>query len=67
MVWLSCILTFFLMNKMFEITREKLTEYIGGNSTDLYNKVKTEAKTGWNIMTGFSGNIKNIGKYVKGK
>ena len=67
MVWLSCILTFFLMNKMFEITREKLTEYIGGNSTDLYNKVKKDAKTGWNIMTGVSGNIKNIGKYVKGK
>lgn len=67
MVWLSCILTFFLMNKMFEITREKLTEYIGGNSTDLYKKVKSDAKTGWDIATGVSGKIKNIGKYVKGK
>ena len=67
MLWLSCILTFFLMNKMFAITREKLTEYIGGNSTELYNKVKADAKTGLGIAKEIPGKIKNIAKYVKNK
>ena len=45
MIWLSCILTFFLMYKMFEITRNKLIEYVGKDSTALYESVKGDAKS----------------------
>lgn len=66
-LWLSCILTFFLMNKLFEITREKLTEYVGNNGTELYNKVKKDAKTGFGIAKAIPGKVKDIKQYVKGK
>ncbi len=67
MLWLSCLLTFFLMNKMFEITREKLTGYVGKDATQLYNQVKGDAKTTWDMAKAVPGTAKNIWGVFKGK
>lgn len=67
MLWLSCLLTFFLMNKMFEITREKLTGYVGKDATQLYNQVKGDAKTTWDMAKAVPGKAKNILGVFKGK
>ena len=67
MLWLSCILTFFLFNKIFEITKEKLTGYVGKDATNLYEQVKGEAKTGWGIAKSAPGKIKDLWKVIKGK
>lgn len=67
MLWLSCLLTFFLMNKIFEVTREKLTGYVGKGATDLYEQVKGDAKATWNIAKAVPGKAKNIWGFVKGK
>ena len=66
-LWLSCILTFFLMRKMFEVTREKLVGYVGKDATNLFEQVKGEAKTGWGIAKAMPGKAKNIWNVFKGK
>ncbi len=55
--WLSAILTFYLMMRIFEETQKKLKTYIGSGMDDLYNKVKGDTKT-------FVGGIKSIGKGI---
>ncbi len=60
MVWLSCILTFFLMNRMFEITRDKLKEYVGKDATKLYDKVKTDATNRWESVKKVPGMVKKV-------
>jgi len=64
MVWLSCILTFFLMNRIFEITREKLISYVGKDADNLYKSVKTDAKTVWGEIKSGYKTIKNVRKAV---
>ena len=55
MMWLASILTFYLMFKLFDITRQQLNSYVGSGSDDLYNKVVGDTKTLW-------GDIKSTGK-----
>ncbi len=64
MVWLSCILTFFLMNKMFAITREKLVGYVGKDATALFESTKTNAKDLWG---GAKSTFSGVKKIFKGK
>ncbi len=45
--WLSAILTFFLMFKIFDMTRKQLDMYVGSGMTGLYDKVKSDAGTLW--------------------
>ncbi len=66
MLWLSCLLTFFLMNKLFQVTREKLTGYVGKDATALYNQVKGDAKTTWGMAKAVPGKAKNIWGYIRG-
>ena len=66
-LWLSCLLTFFLMNRIFEITREKLQSYVGKGATDLYDTVKKDVKTGWNITKSNAKTAKNLWKVFRGK
>lgn len=47
-LWLSTILTFYLMLRIFELTREQLRSYTKGVSDDLYKKVMSDSKTTWN-------------------
>ena len=67
MLWLSCLLTFFLMLKIFEITREKLTSYLGKDSTWLYETVKKDTKNIWDKAKTFSGTGKKIWGVFRGR
>ncbi len=66
-LWLSCLLTFFLMNKVFEITRDKLKSYVGKGGTDLYDSVKKDVKTGWDITKSNAKTAQNLWKVFRGK
>lgn len=66
-LWLSCLLTFMLMQKMFEITKDKLTGYAGKDSTALYEQVKSDAKTTWGIVKNIPGKTKSAWKFIKGE
>lgn len=56
-LWLSAILTFYLMFRIFDLTREQLDSYVGKGMDDMYNKVKGDSKT---ITT----RIKNVGSSI---
>ena len=66
MVWLSCILTFFLMHRIFEITKEKLMQYVGKDATGLYDQTKNDVKTGWGELKSASKKLKKL-KGIIGK
>jgi hypothetical protein len=63
-LWLSSILTFYLMVRIFELTREQLNKYVGGNMDGLYKKVTGDTKTLWSITQNFG---KTVGKIIRGK
>lgn len=63
-LWISALLTFFLMHNIFEMTRKKIDEYTG-TSHNLYNQVTGDAKTMWGKVTSAPGTIKNIWAGVK--
>ncbi|MCL2538370.1 MAG: hypothetical protein FWE52_02760 [Alphaproteobacteria bacterium] len=79
--WLSAILTFYLMFRIFELTREKLNQYTAENKTtiggqSLYKAVTGDAKTTLKNTKKWGGNVvkatnwgKNtkLGKWVGGK
>ena len=54
--WLSAILTFYVMQRMFDVTREQLNSYTKGMD-GLYKQVKDDAKT-------TVGNVKKTGKAI---
>ena len=56
-LWLSSILTFYLMFSIFNLTREKLDSYVGKGMDGLYNQVKKDTNTVWK-------NTKDWGKKV---
>ena len=58
MLWLSSILTFFLMQSIFNMTRERLEMYT--KKPDLYNKVTKDAGILWNKVKATPETIKNI-------
>ena len=43
-LWLSAIMTFYLMFKIFELTRKQLEMYVGKGMDDLYNKTIQNTK-----------------------
>ena len=53
-LWLSSILTFYLMFKIFDMTRQQLDSYVGKGMDNLYKQVKGDA-------TKTLGNAKKIG------
>ena len=59
-LWISALLTFFLMHNIFEMTRKRLDMYTSGTSRDLYNNVTSDAKTMWGKVTATPGAIKKI-------
>ena len=60
MLWLSSLLTFFLMLNIFQMTRKKLDEYTSGTKHDIYDKVTSDAKIYWGKATAAPGVIKDI-------
>lgn len=66
-LWLSAILTFYLMFRIFDLTQKQLNKYIGSGMDGLYKQVKSDAGT-------IVGNVKkwgtSVGKavgWIKGK
>jgi hypothetical protein len=58
-LWISALLTFFLMQNIFKMTRERLDMYTTKDHW-LYNNVTGDAKTFWNMAKATPGAIKNI-------
>ena len=56
-LWLSSILTFYLMFRIFNLTREQLDSYVGKGMDNLYNQVKNDTK----ILTG---RVKSVGSAI---
>lgn len=56
-LWLSSILTFYLMFHIFNLTREQLDSYVGKGMDNLYNQVKSDTK----ILTG---RVKSVGSAI---
>ncbi len=54
---LSAILTFYLMFKIFELTREQIDHYTGKGSSDLYKDVTGNAKVYYNKGVGWVKNL----------
>jgi hypothetical protein len=68
--WISSILTFFLMQNIFNMTRERLDMYTKDTKKDLYKDVSKNAKTIWGKVKAAPEKIKtiiNIGEKVSGK
>lgn len=61
MLWLSSILTFFLMYAVFKMTRERLDKY-SGIKHDLYNDVTSDGKRLWEKVKATPDTIKTIFK-----
>ena len=60
LLWLSSILTFFLMLNIFKMTQERLKMYAQGASTSLYDNVKGDTKVMWGKVKNTPSTIKNI-------
>lgn len=65
MLWISSILTFFLMQNIFNMTREKLDSYTKETPKSLYKNVTSDAKTLWGKVKSTPETIKNIVGGVK--
>lgn len=61
-LWLSAILTFFLMQNIFKMTRERLDLYTKGTKHDIYDNVTKNAKTMWGKIQSAPDTIKNLWK-----
>ena len=66
-LWLSSILTFYLMFRIFELTREQLNAYVGEGMDKLYNQVKGDSKTIMNRAKSIGSAISNVIGWKKKK
>lgn len=64
-LWLTSLLTIFVLKSIFDMTRERLEMYTSGTSKDLYKNVTGDAKTLWGKAKAAPGKIENIVKIVK--
>ncbi len=53
-LWLSAILTFYLMFRIFTLTREQLDKYVGGGMNKLHDAVKKDTSTTLKNVTNFA-------------
>ena len=65
MLWISSLLTFFLMQNIFNMTRQKLDEYTKDTPKKLYENITKDAKTMWGKVKSTPDTIKNIVGGVK--
>lgn len=67
-IWLSALLTFFLMFKIFELTKKQLADYTGDGADKLYKKASGDAKSVWNKTNQWRKNVvKAMGWFQKKK
>lgn len=65
-LWLSTILTFYLMYRIFDMTREMITKYAPGSDA-LYKKVKDDPKKTWNNIKDFGTKVGTATGWIKKK
>ena len=65
-MWLSTILTFYLMLRIFELTRQQLRSYTKGVSDDLYKQVMSDTKVVWNKGTDLYHKAGEVPAIAKG-
>jgi hypothetical protein len=66
-LWLSAILTFYLMVRIFELTREQLSKYVGSEMDNLHKKVTGDAKTTWKNAQDWTKKIGAAAGWIKKK
>lgn len=66
-MWLSSILTFYLMFRIFDMTKQQLNKYIGGGMDDLYKQVGSDTKTMVGKAKEFGKTIIKLSGWTKGK
>ena len=64
-LWLSAILTFYLMFKIFEMTRKQLDMYVGKGMDTLYNNVTNDTKTLYNASKTMIKKYKDASGWFK--
>ena len=64
-LWLTSLLTIFILKSIFDMTRERLEMYTKGTSKDLYKNATKDAGTLWGKAKAAPGKISNIVKTVK--
>ena len=63
-LWLSSILTFYLMFKLYDMTQEQLVSYVGGRG-QLYDKAIGDTKTAWGVIKDAGKKIGTIAGWIK--
>ena len=66
-LWMSSILTFYLMFKLFNMTREQLMSYVGKGTDSLYNNVVKDSKTLWKNTKDTGKTIATVAGWIKKK
>lgn len=66
-LWLSTILTFYLMLRIFELTREQLDKYVGKGMNNLHDSVKKDAATTWKNANAYARKLTDAVGWTKKK
>lgn len=66
-LWLSSVLTFYLMLSIFNMTRQKLDAYVGKGKDALYNQVKKDTNTIWKNTKDWSKKVGSAIGWIKKK
>ena len=66
-LWMSAIMTFYLMFKIFELTRKQLDMYVGKGMDSLYNNVVSDTKTFWGGAKSLGKGLGKAFKWIKSK
>lgn len=66
-MWLSAILTFYLMFRIFDKTQEQLKKYVGSGMEDLYKQVKSDASTLKGKVEKWGASLGKAVGWTKGK
>ena len=65
-LWLSSILTFYIMFKLFDLTQKQLETYVGGRG-QLYDSATGDTKTLWKRIKDTSKTIGKASGWIKKK
>lgn len=66
-MWLSSILTFYLVFKLYDITRAQLNSYVGNGTDALYKNVVSDTKTLWNDIKSTGKTLGKAAGWIKSK
>lgn len=66
-LWLSSVLTFYLMLSIFNMTRQKLDAYVGKGKDALYNQVKKDTNIIWKNTKDWSKKVGSAIGWIKKK